>query len=217
MEGLSALGRGGILRAGINLGNKALVWDEGGALTGPAPDLARALATEASLDLQVVTYPAARLLAEAAPEDRWDIAFLANDPSREHLVACSRPYLTIEATFAYRMGAEIADPATADQAGVTILTVNGAAFDGPLRALMKNPTFLAASSPGDAVDRFIAGEADLAAGVRETLHARLAGLPDVVVMTECFATVDQCIAVPRHRADQAALLNRFMDGRAAAP
>jgi polar amino acid transport system substrate-binding protein len=213
MEGLIALGRDGVMRAGINLGNKALVRDNGGNLTGPAPDLARALAARAGLQLQVVTFPAARLLAEAAPEDRWDVAFLADDPARAHLVACSRPYLTIEATFAYRRGAAITDPAAANRTGVTILTVNGAAFDGPLRALMAHPTFVAANSPTDAVDRFIAGEGDLVAGVRETLQARLAGQADTEIMTDGFATVDQCIAVARHRADQVSLLNQFLDAR----
>lgn len=213
MEGLAALGRDGLLRAGINLGNKALVRDDGGRLTGPAPDLAGALAAAAGLDLQVVTFPAARLLAEAAPEDQWDIAFLADDPARAHLVACSRPYLTIEATFAHRPGADVTDPAAADRPGLSILTVNGAAFDGPLRALMTKPDFIAANSPGDAVERFLAGEGDLVAGVRETLEARLAGRADAIIMAESFATVDQCIAVPRTRADQVGLLNRFLNDR----
>ena len=41
MEALRALGRHGTLRAGINVGNSALAREDGGTLTGPAPDLAR--------------------------------------------------------------------------------------------------------------------------------------------------------------------------------
>ncbi len=216
MEALKSLGRNGTLRAGINVGNSALARDDDGRLTGPAPDFARALAEAAGLELEFVVFTAALDLAKAAAEDRWDIGFLANDPARSHLVACSRPYLTIEATFAHRPGGTVTTPSEADRPEISILSVTGAAFDGPLRAMMKRATILSSCSGPEAVRRFLAGEADLVAGVRQTLERRIAGDPGAVIMTESFGKVEQTIAVPRVRETQVTLLNRFLENREAA-
>lgn len=216
METLNSLGRNGRLRVGINVGNSALARDEGGRLSGPAPDLARALAEAAGLEPEFVVFTAALDLAKAAAEDRWDVGFLADDPARSHLVACSRPYLTIEATFAHRPGGAATTPAAADQPGLSILSVTGAAFDGPLRAMMKHATVLPSASGPEAVKRFLAGEADLVAGVRQTLERRIADDPRAIIMAESFGKVEQTIAVPRARAAQVSLLNRFLEARDAA-
>ncbi len=213
MDALNTLGQNGTLRVGINVGNSALAREESGRLTGPAPDLARALAKEAGLELEFVVFTAALDLAKAAAEDRWDVGFLANDPARSHLVACSRPYMTIEAAFAHRPGDMVTKPSEADRPGLSILSVTGAAFDGPLRAMMKHATILPSTSGPDAVKRFLAGEADLVAGVRQTLERRIGDHPGAIIMAESFGKVEQTMAVPRARASQVALLNRFLEDR----
>jgi polar amino acid transport system substrate-binding protein len=215
VEELNLLGRSGTLRVGINVGNSALARDDGGTLTGPAPDLARVLAREAGLALEFVVFTAALDLAKAAAEDRWDVGFLANDPARSHLVACSRPYLTIEATFAHRPEGAATTPSEADRPGLSIISVTGAAFDGPLRAMMKHAAVLPSASGPDAVKRFLAGEADLVAGVRQTLERRIGDDPGAIIMADSFGMVEQTIAVPSARASQVALLNRFLEGRGA--
>ena len=58
-DDLRSLASGGILRAAINTGNRALVQRDGDQLAGVSPALARRLAQEIGADLHTVIYDGA--------------------------------------------------------------------------------------------------------------------------------------------------------------
>ncbi|MFN3823137.1 MAG: hypothetical protein ACK4RN_04085 [Pseudorhodobacter sp.] len=220
MEGLSArlagLAKGGVLRAGINTGNRAIVTvGAEGALTGPAPDLARALAALIGARLEVVRYTSAPKMAEDAPADLWDICFLGHDASRAHLLAWSRPYLVIEAIYATRLPLRLASVAEADRAGHVILSAKAAAYDLHLARSLKSARLLSLDGFEASLAAFRKGTGDILAGIRAVMEHRLADDPQAALMAEPFATVGQAIAVPVARAGFVPALDDFLARQAA--
>ena len=185
----------GRLRAAINTGNKALVQEDGGRLRGVGPALAGRLAEEIGVPLEPVLYPGAGKVVDAAAGGAWSVAFLAVDPARADRVAFSRPYVTIDTTYAVRPGGP-ATPAFVDAPGMTILSAAGSAYDLHLDKTIRHATVVRADSPGASMDRFAAGEGDAVAGVRATLTARFGGSEDAVVLAEALASAHQALAVP---------------------
>jgi len=212
---LAGLARSGVLRAGINTGNRAIVTvGPDGALTGPAPQLARALADLIGARLEVVRYDHAPKMAEDAPADHWDICFLGHDASRAHLLAWSRAYLVIEAIFATRLPLRLASPQEADHAGRVILSARAAAYDLHLARELKAARLVSLDGFEASLAAFRAGEGDILAGIRAVMDHRLADDPGIALMTEPFATVGQAIAVPVAQAGFVPALNDFLDWQA---
>ncbi|WP_162408992.1 transporter substrate-binding domain-containing protein [Acuticoccus sediminis] len=199
----------GTLRAAINTGNKALVQEDGGHLTGVSPALARRLAEELGVPLEPVLYPGAGKVVADAQAGVWTVAFLAVDPAREDHVAFTRPYVTIDTTYAVRPGG----PATVedvDRAGVTILSAAGSAYDLHLDKSIRHAAVVKAESPGASMDRFIAGEGDAVAGVRASLAARFTGNAGAVILPGALAAVGQAMAVPVALREAVPLLGDFL-------
>ncbi|MFD2274413.1 hypothetical protein ACFS07_34305 [Undibacterium arcticum] len=80
----SQLAPSGVLKVGLSMLNILLVKPNTapGVYEGIAPDLARALASELDVNLQFVPYAKPGPLADAADQGAWDVAFLADDPTR---------------------------------------------------------------------------------------------------------------------------------------
>ena len=199
----------GRLSAAINTGNKALVQDEGGRLSGISPALAARLAEELGAELAPVVYPGAGKVVADADTGRWSVAFLAVDPERKDRVAFTRPYVTIDTTYAVRPGG----PATVkfvDQPGMTILSAAGSAYDLHLAKTIRHAAIVRADSPGASMDRFAAGEGDAVAGVRASLLARFAEDTQAVILAEALASVGQAMAVPVALAAALPALDAFL-------
>ena len=167
---LKDLASKGRLRAAFNLGNRALVQEQDGELHGVSPALARRLAEEIGVELEILRYDSARKSFEGAGEDIWDIAFMAIDPIRAEQVTYTRPYVQIESTYAVRSDSPFQDVAEADQPGRVLMVARGAAYDLYLGAVIQHAELVRADSPSDAMARFRAGEADMVAGVRQSLE-----------------------------------------------
>jgi polar amino acid transport system substrate-binding protein len=112
---LRGLIRGGRLRAAINVGNKALVQQDGDQLRGVSPALAARLAESLGAELETVIYSSANEVVTDADSGRWDVAFLAVDPGRADRVTFADAYVTIETTYAVR--------AALDASGQSALTI----------------------------------------------------------------------------------------------
>jgi polar amino acid transport system substrate-binding protein len=106
---LAGIATGPKLRVAINTGNRALVQLQDGVLGGVSPALARRLAATLGLEMEVVMYEGAGKVFQDAGKDVWDVAFLAVDALRAKAVSFTRPYHTIEATYAVRTGGGITD------------------------------------------------------------------------------------------------------------
>ena len=205
---------GGVLRAGINLGNPTVVQkpEGGGDLRGVGPALARELAMRLGARVEFVTYDSAAKMAEGARGGAWDVAFLAVDPQRATDIAFSAPYMQIEATYMVRADSPLRKPDDVDRKGVRIATNNNAAFDLWMQRNLRNAERVLAYSSGAAVELFMAQpDIDAAAGVRNTLAQYAAKNPGYRVMDVNFSEVGQACGVPRGRAAAAKYLHAFVE------
>ncbi|MEO7268331.1 MAG: transporter substrate-binding domain-containing protein [Knoellia sp.] len=95
-ENATELAPTGILRASINLGNPVLAQGTPDAPTGVTIDIAGEVARRLGVDLELLTFDAARKSFEAMANGDADLCFLAIDPARETEVAFTAPYVAIE-------------------------------------------------------------------------------------------------------------------------
>ncbi len=192
---LSTLAPDGKLRVGFNLNNAALVQRTGAGFAGIAARLAQQICEAAGLQLQPIAFANAREMVETAVTG-WDMAFLAVDPARCDRIAFSKPYHRVEATFMLRDTACERSCAEILLAGNTVISAQGAAYHSRLSALIHPEKLRVAVSPTEAHKRFLSGEADALAGIRETLD----GLQthQSRVLEDGFGSIDQAVGVGVH-------------------
>lgn len=193
---LPEIARGGVLRAAINTGNRALVQTHDGALEGVSPALARRLAEDLGADLRPVVYSGAGAVFEDADRDRWDVAFLAIDATRARKVSFTRPYVTIEATYATRADAPVHEIAEADREGLTVLTSTGSAYDMYLTAALRHARLERSGTPTQSFEEFREGRGDVVAGVRESLQRFFSNDPSVRILPGVLTKVEQAMVLP---------------------
>lgn len=193
---LSSLARGGVLRAAINTGNRALVQAEGDRLRGISPALARRLANEIGATFEPVVYSGAGKVFDDAGADVWDVAFLAIDATRARRISFTRPYLTIEATYAVRAGSPVERVEDADRDGLTVLTSTGSAYDMYLTAALRNARLEHSGTPTESFEEFRDGRGDAVAGVRASLERFFAGNDGVRVLPGVLTKVEQAMVLP---------------------
>jgi polar amino acid transport system substrate-binding protein len=205
---------GGVLRAGINLGNPTVVQKDpaGGALRGVGPELARELARRLGARIEYVTYDSAAKMAEGVKQGAWDVAFLAVDPQRATEIAFSAPYMVIEASYMVRADSPLKRFEDFDRKGVRIATNNNAAFDLWMQRNLKNAERVPVTTSPQAVELFLSRrDIDAVAGVRNPLVAAAAKNPGYRVIDGSFATVGQASGVPRQRQAAARYLADFIE------
>lgn len=202
----------GTLRAGINLGNPVLaVRDPAtGELRGVAIDVARELAARIELPLKFVTYDGAARMADAAPSDAWDIAFLGADPARETTITFTVPYLTLEATYLVPAGSTLQVPTDVDAPGIRIAARPRSAYDLALRRIITRAQLVYPESGETDVDLLTSGKADALASLRDVLVTTASSMPGSRVLDGHFATIAQAIGVPKGREGASAYLDDFL-------
>lgn len=196
MPELVSLARDGVLRAAINTGNRALVQKTGDRLLGISPALAERLSVVIGARLELVVYAGAGAVFEDAMQDAWDVAFLAVDPKRAEKVSFTRPYVTIEASFAVRAQGPIQTLSDADQEGVRLLTSKGSAYDLHLTKTLKRAHLDRHGTPPESFEAFREGSWDAVAGVRASLEAAFSDDPDIRILPEALTKVQQAMVLP---------------------
>lgn len=200
-----------VLRAAINTGNRALVQEaDDGTLSGVSPTLAAAWAEAQGSALERVVYRGARKVFEDAGTGTWDIAFLAIDPARAGRVSFSQPYVQIEASYVVRADSLFHAVDDADRSEHTILVGRGSAYDLYLTGALENATIERADTPGDSFEAFRTGQADLVAGVRQSLERAFGDDPAYRVLPGRFGTIDQAMALPTPEHPLLPALNAFV-------
>lgn len=199
-EALSGLAKGGVLRAAINTGNRALVQQDGEQLSGVSPALARRLAHEIGAQLRTVLYAGAGKVFADAHEDVWDVGFLAVDETRAQKIAFTRPYHSIEATFAVRASSDLSEVETVDRPGVKVLTSTGSAYDMHLTKTLTHAHLERSGTPPESFAEFRSGRCDAVAGVRASLEAVFGDDPKVRILPGVLTAVHQAMVLP-HRGD----------------
>lgn len=203
----------GTLRAAINYGNPVLVQRDArsGALSGITVDLARELARELDVALELVPFDAAGRAVEALGCERCDVAFLARDPKRAETVAFTAPYLVIRGSYLVREASPLTEVDAVDRQGVRIAVGRGAAYDLFLTRALQHAALVRASTSAAAIDLFVEQELDAAAGVRQPLEAYAAAHPGFRVLPGHFTSIEQAMCTPRGRPHGAAYLAAFIE------
>lgn len=213
---LNDLAPNGILRAAINFGNPVLAQPGAdGEPHGVSVALAKSLADELGVGLELRTYDAAGKVFAALEENAWTLAFLAIEPVRAAQISFSEPYVLIEGTYLVKADAPYSRIEDLDQPGLRLAVGNGAAYDLYLSRTLQHAELYRADTSAGAVDLFIDQHLDAAAGVRQPLEQVAARNPDCRVMQGAFTAIRQAVAVPRGRDAGSAYIRDFVERRLA--
>lgn len=214
----AALAPSGTLRAAINLGNPLLVSRRtpGGEIDGVAPAMARAIARQLESELQLVPYPSAGAVAEAAGTGEWDVGLIADDPARRDTIRFSPPYVQIPATYIVQERSGLTAIDRVDREGITIVAVARSAYALWLTEHLSHATLLEARDDDAARDLFVAGEGLVLAGLAATLHAAALATPGTRVLPGQFMAVQQAIGTSIDNASGAAFVSQFIADMCAA-
>ncbi|MDG9874249.1 transporter substrate-binding domain-containing protein [Pseudomonas juntendi] len=213
---LKDLAPNGILRAAINFGNPVLAQPGAdGEPHGVSVALAKSLAEELGVGLELRTYDAAGKVFAALEENAWTLAFLAIEPVRAAQISFSEPYVLIEGTYLVKAESPYSKIEDLDQPGLRLAVGNGAAYDLYLSRTLQHAELHRADTSAGAVDLFIDQGLDAAAGVRQPLEQIAAKNPNYRVMQGAFTAIRQAVAVPRGRDAGGAYIRDFVERRLA--
>jgi len=212
-EIVAQLAPGGVLRAGINVGNFLLVTGRSAAgdPEGVAPDMARRVADLLGVPVRYVTYASPGELADAAGTGAWDIGLIGAEPQRAEKIRFSPAYCEIEATYLVPAGSPIAAVADADRAGTRIAVSARTAYDLWLDRNIRHATLVKADGLDAAFRRFLDEGCDAMAGLRPRLLTDAEALPGARVLDGCFMSVQQAIGTARANAAAAEFLHGFVE------
>lgn len=207
---LRSIAPGPRLRVAINTGNSALVQQTGDQLTGVSPALARRLADVLEIPMEPVVYDGAGKVFNDAGGDVWDVAFLAIDATRAEKISFTRPYHTIEATYAVRADSPLMTPDDVDSEGRTVICAKGSAYQLYLSKALRHATLNIDGAPGDSFGFFQSGQGDAVAGVRASLLRHFGDDPSIRVMDAPLTKVEQAMVLPHPNDPRIAALDAFV-------
>ncbi|AKK00904.1 MULTISPECIES: transporter substrate-binding domain-containing protein [Pseudomonas] len=206
----------GLLRAAINFGNPVLAQKAGdGSPQGVSVALARALAEELGVRLEMITFDAAGKVFAALEEGVWNVAFLAIEPVREEQIAFSEPYVIIEGTYLVAADSPYRQVEDLDRPGLRLAVGKGAAYDLFLSRTLEHAQLERAPTSAGAVDLYVEQGLDAAAGVRQPLEQVAARNPRYRVLDGAFTSIRQAMAVPRRCEAAAAYVRDFIERKKA--
>jgi polar amino acid transport system substrate-binding protein len=204
----------GRLRASINLGNPILANRDPttGEARGVSIDLARALAAQLGVPVELAVFDSAARSVEAVTSGQADIGFFAIDPLRGEGIRFSAAYVLIEGAYLVREGSPLKANEEVDRSGRRIMVGKGSAYDLYLTREIKAAQLLRAPTSPKVVDAFIDENADVAAGVKQQLQADAARLGGLRLLPGRFMVIEQAMGVPSARGEAGeAALRRFVE------
>jgi polar amino acid transport system substrate-binding protein len=201
----------GRLRAALNFSNFLLVSARAPEPTGVAPDLARELAHRANATVQFIGYENAGLVADAAKDNAWDVAFIGAEPARASEIAFSPAYIEIEATYLVPKGSPLQTIEEVDRRGVRIATAARAAYTLYLKRTLRHATLVEADGLPASFDLFVGSHLDALAGLKPRLLDEAKKLPGARLLDGRFTAVQQSMGVRASHAAAAQYLTAFVD------
>jgi len=207
---LQQLAPDGVLKAAINFGNPVLAQrGDNGQPQGVSVALAKALAEELGVSLQLIHFEAAGKVFAALADDIWRVAFLAIEPVREQEIAFSAPYVMIKGTYLVAVDSPLTSVTQLDAPGRRIAVGQGAAYDLYLSRTVQHAELVRAPTSAGAVDVFIEQQLDAAAGVRDFLRTQVD--QRWRLLADDFMSIQQAVAVPVAHAAAAAFVKSFVE------
>lgn len=211
---VKALAPSGKLRAAINVGNSVLVQrnPKTGELQGVEVRLAKELAKALGVPLEMVSYPDAATVADAASKDQWNVGFLAPDPKRAETIIFTQPYVLMEGAYLVRADSPYRTSDDLDRDGVRIGVGRGTAYDLYLSRVLKHAVLVRTPTPQSAIDQFAVDKnLDAATGGGVVLDAYVKTRPGLRVIHPGFQTMEQCIAVPKDEEAAIPFVRAFLE------
>ena len=202
----------GTLRASINTGNPILAKANGDSAVGVSVDLAQRLALALALPLELVVFDKAAHSVQAVEQGLADIGFFAVDPLRGQHIAFTWPYVLIEGAYMVSENSPIKNNAAVDEVGHRVIVGQGSAYDLFLTRHLKKATIIRVNSSQAVVQAFLAGEGDVAAGVKQQLIADSQGHPSLKLLEGRFMVIEQAMGMAKSRGVEAiAYLRQFVE------
>lgn len=204
----------GVLRASINLGNPILAGRDAasGELHGVSVDLARALAQQLDLPLELLPFEKAMKSVEAVRAESADVGFFAVDPARSEGLRFTAPYVLIEGSYLVRGGSPLQDNAAVDRAGTRIAVGTGSAYDLFLTREIAEAQIERVASADAVRDALLAAQVDVAAGIRQLLEGWAQADASLRMLPGHFMVIQQAMGLPAGRGEAAAqVLAEFVE------
>jgi polar amino acid transport system substrate-binding protein len=212
MPAAKDLAPNGKLRVAINFGNPVLAQrGPNGEPRGVSAALARELAKRLNLPIDFVTFEEAGKVAEAASQNKWDIAFLAIDPTRAATIDFTPPYVLIEGTYLTPANSPLQKVEDVDKDGIRIAVAENSAYDLYLTRSLKHAKLVRGVNTAAAVEEFEQGKPDVLAGVRQPLDTYAKAHPGTRVMEGRFMSIQQAMCSPTGRETGARYLRNFIE------
>lgn len=203
-EVVAGLAPNGRLRACINLGNPILARRAGsGEVGGVSVDLARALAQRLGVDAELVVVDAAAKSVETVRGGAADVGFFAVDPARSEGIRFTAPYVIIEGAYLVREGSPLKANEEVDRPGTRVMVGRGSAYDLYLTRTLKAAPIVRAPTSPLVVERMLAENTEVAAGVKQQLQADAARLPGLRLLPGRFMVIEQAMGLRAGRGDAA--------------
>jgi polar amino acid transport system substrate-binding protein len=191
----SELAPHGMLRAAINFGNTVLS-KRGATLAeagGVSVAIARELARRLDVPLELVPFDGAGAVVAVAKNDVWDVAFMAIDPLRAADVGFTAPYVLIEGGYLVLDASPLKSADEVDRPGIRMTVGHGSAYDLFLTRTLKHAEITRETTSVDALDVFMKGGYDVAAGVKASLAEYATTHPGVRLLDGRFMVIEQAM------------------------
>lgn len=172
-----ALAPTGKLRASVSLDDPILAYrDMGSGLpTGLAVELARELAHDMGVGLQLIVVDSINKAAEAVTQGQADIGFFAKGQRHCQEIAFSPSLLKVACHYLVKEDSPYREMADVDRQGTRVAVIAEGVCDQWLDTLLHQAELIHVASPAKLVDQLVAGKADVAAGSLTRLLAETAG------------------------------------------
>ncbi|CAE8625276.1 unnamed protein product [Polarella glacialis] len=192
----SQLAPSGVLRAAVNLSNILLVTGKSssGEPQGVAPDMAREIAGQLGVPLQIIPFAHPDKLCEAAASSSWDISLVGADPDRAAHIDFTAAYCEIQVTCLLPQSSGLRSLAELDVPGTRIAVKGGGAYDLWLSRNLKHAQLVRADTLDTSYDVFHADSLEALAGLRPKLLSDLEKHPGSYrLMDAHFMAVQQAV------------------------
>lgn len=198
---LSSLAPTATLRVGINLGNPILANEEPNTkrLYGVTIDIANEIGKRISLPVQLTPFKTAGATVDAVKTGEIDLVFVAIDPVRGADISYTPAYIQIEGAYMVKADSTINNNEEVDAADNEIVVGKGSAYDLYLSREIKNAALLRAASSQAVVDDFMAGQGNVAAGVKQQLESDAKRYEGLRMLPGRFMVINQAIGIPKAR------------------
>ncbi|MCX3310994.1 transporter substrate-binding domain-containing protein [Pantoea vagans] len=199
------------IRYAINLGNPVLAYiNDNGELGGISVELAKRICSKIDRRPKFIVYHSAGEVVKEARAEKWDVAFLAQDPEREKIIRFTESYITIQGTVLVHQDAHFLSVKDINTPGVVINVGKGAAYDLWLSRHYTHADYNRLDSSKKAIDMFLQGQGDMAAGIRQPLEKTAALNPGYRVLKDNFTQINQAVCVPLPAKDFLPILSRIV-------